>query len=67
MANETPIRMPQPEERGMKIAPKRPKLGHYQQTAFASQNLEDLAMYDIDQDNNCMECAKKFMLNGHFT
>ena len=53
-------------ERGMKIAPKRPKLGQYQQTAFAAQNLEDLAMYDIDQDNSCMECAKKFMSTGHF-
>ena len=66
LANETAIRMPQPEERGMKIAPKRPKLGQFQQTAFAAQNLEDLAMYDVDQDNSCMECARKFILNGHF-
>lgn len=69
LANDTPIQMPKPEERGMKIAPKKsnaPKMGQYQQTAFAAQNLEDLAMYDLDNDNNCMECARKMILNGHF-
>ncbi len=66
---EKPTKMPRPDERGLKLAPKKsyaPKLGHVQQTAFAAQNLEDLAMYDVDKDDNCMECGKKFTTPGHF-
>lgn len=69
LANDTPTKMPRPEERGMKIAPKKagaPKLGQFQQSAFAAQNLEDLAIYDVDKDDACMECRKKMTAIGHF-
>ena len=69
LANDTPMTIPKPEERGMKMAPKKsstPKLGQVQQAAFAAQNLEDLAMYDIENDDICYECGKKFVLQGHF-
>ena len=54
LANETPMKIPRPSEVGMKLAPKKsnvPKLGANVQTAFAAQNLEDLAMYDVDKED----------------
>ena len=68
LANETPIKMPRPDERGMRMAPKVPikKLGSVQQPSFAAQNLEDLAMYDIDAQDSCKECGRKMISTGHF-
>ena len=68
LANETPTKIPRPNEAGVKLAPKKTnvKLGQIQQTAFAAQNLEDLAMYDVDRDDACKECTKKMTAVGHF-
>ncbi len=69
LANETPTKMMRPNEIGIKMAPKKttgPKLGQVQQTAFAAQNLEDLAMYDVDKDDACKECTRKMATSGHF-
>ena len=68
LANETPMKIPRPSEVGMKLAPKKskPKLGTNVQTAFAAQNLEDLAMYDVDKEDACKECTKKMTAVGHF-
>ena len=68
LANETPTKIPRPNEAGIKLAPKKTnmKLGQIQQTAFAAQNLEDLAMYDVDRDDACKECTKKMTAVGHF-
>ena len=51
-----------------KLAPEKTnmKLGQIQQTSFAAQNLEDLAMYDVDRDDACKECTKKMTAVGHF-
>ena len=68
LANEIPIKMPRPDERGMRLAPKGiiKKLGSVQQTSFAAQNLEDLAMYDVDGAHNCKECERKMVTTGHY-
>ena len=68
LANETPLKMPKPDERGLRLAPKGTvkKMGSVQQTSFAAQNLEDLAMYDVDGNDTCKECERKMVTNGHF-
>ena len=65
---EEPIKIPRPDERSVKYAPKKfgvvkpPK----QQSAFAAQNLEDLAFYDVDTED-CGECGRKITYPGHYT
>ena len=68
LANETPLKMPRPDERGLRLAPKGTvkKMGSVQQTSFAAQNLEDLAMYDVDGNDSCKECERKMVTTGHF-
>jgi len=36
------------------------------QLAFAAQNLEDLAFYDIDGNQDCGECGRKVGQKQHF-
>jgi len=59
--------MPPPEERGVKTATRKSSLAKSlpQQAAFASQNLEDLAIYDAAGDQ-CCECGKSMTLAGHY-
>lgn len=68
LSNETPTKMAKPNEAALKLAPKKEakKLGQVQQTAFAAQNLEDLAMYDVDGTDSCKECTRKMTISGHF-
>ena len=55
------------DERNLRCAPKRygvlktPK----QQSSFAAQNLEDLALYDVEAED-CHECGRKLTAVGHF-
>ena len=42
------------------------KMGSVQQTSFAAQNLEDLAMYDVDNSHACKECERKMVVMGHY-
>lgn len=62
------IQMMKPDEKGLKQAAKRPLFTKppKQQSAFAAQNLEDLAMYDVETED-CGECGKKIVTPGHFT
>jgi len=64
---ETGVQMPPPEERGVKTATRKSSLAKSlpQQAAFASQNLEDLAIYDAAGDQ-CCECGKSMTLAGHY-
>lgn len=68
MGNETPLRVPKPVERNVRIAVRKPAWikSVQQQTAFAGQNLEDLIMYDVDSEN-CSECGLKLVQKSHFT
>ena len=65
---EDSIKMPQPDERNIKTAPRKPVINKatQQQSAFAAQNLEDMVMYDVDRED-CGECSRKINLMGHYT
>ena len=66
--NEEGIQMPRPDERVAKMA--KAKAGVVkpsQQAAFAAQNLEDLLMYEVENEDVCGECRKRFNSKGHFT
>ena len=65
---EDPMKMPQPDERNIKTAPRKPVVNKatQQQSAFAAQNLEDMVMYDVDRED-CGECSRKINLVGHYT
>ena len=39
--------------------------GNQQSGAFAAQNLENMAMYDVDKED-CGECHRKINVAGHF-
>jgi hypothetical protein len=61
--------MPKPDERNSRTAARKSGLVKtpQQQSAFAAQNLEDMVMYDVERDDNCGECGRKFNLPGHYT
>jgi hypothetical protein len=63
-----PTRMPKPDERLFKVAPKKtgPAKPLSTQYAFASVNLEDMAIYDTDKDR-CFECKRPMIQSGHYT
>ena len=65
--NESEVEMPPPEERNLRLASRKSSLAKSlpQQAAFASQNLEDLAIYDAAGDQ-CCECSKSMTLAGHY-
>ena len=69
MSTEEPTQMPKPDERTVRTAAK--KNVHVrnpaQQSAFAAQNLEDMLIFDIDQDvDACGECKKRMATIGHY-
>lgn len=58
--------MPKPDERLARTAARRSGLVKaQQQSAFAAQNLEDMVMYDVEQED-CGECGKKLSAKSHF-
>ena len=62
------IQMPRPDESKAKVASRKSGLVKpSQQAAFAAQNLEDLMMYEVENENVCGECTKRFNSKGHFT
>jgi len=63
-----PTRMPKPDERLFKVAPKKtgPAKPLSTQYAFASVNLEDMAIYDTEKER-CFECKRPMCQAGHFT
>jgi hypothetical protein len=68
MGNDDPIHMPRPDERTARPASRKAGLVKpSQQSAFAAQNLEDLLMYDVENEDVCGECNKRFNSKGHFT
>jgi len=50
----------------MQISKKIKISGNPPHGAFASQNLENMAIYDVDRED-CKECQRKMNLGGHFT
>ena len=68
LGDEEPISMPKPDERLARQAARKSGLVKAtQQSAFAAQNLEDLLIYNMDQErDNCGECRKKMSLKGHY-
>ncbi|XP_059085785.1 uncharacterized protein LOC131882601 [Tigriopus californicus] len=68
MGNETPLKIPKPIERNVRLAVRKPAWikSVQQQTAFAGQNLEDLIIYDVESEN-CSECGVKLVQKSHFT
>ena len=53
-------------ENGMQISKKIKISANPPHGAFASQNLENMAIYDVDRED-CGECQRKMNLGGHFT
>lgn len=65
--DKAPIKMPKPDESKMRIASRsQAMVSKCQQKAFAAQNLDDLALYDVDQDSTCHECGQSFCSLNHF-
>ena len=59
--------MPRPDERTFKTAArKNVMIKAQQQAAFAAQNLEDMVMYDVEQED-CGECGKKLVQKAHYS
>jgi len=67
VATDEPIQMPKPDERFIKTAVKKSSAikSLPQQAAFAAQNLEDLAIYDV-QGDVCCECGRSMTSPGHY-
>ena len=65
MATDQPTEMPKPDERNIKTATKKLMLPLPQQSAFAAQNLEDLAIYDAAGEE-CCECDKSMTSANHY-
>jgi len=67
VATDEPTQFPAPDERSMKNAPKKGAAAKTvsQQSAFAAQNLEDLAIYDA-QGEKCCECGRNMTQQGHY-
>jgi len=67
VSTDSPVQMPKPDERQMKLAEKHnwAMRSIPQQAAFAAQNLEDLALYDV-QGEMCCECDKDMTKAGHY-
>jgi len=67
LATSAPLKMAKPEEKHYRLAPKRTGPTKAQaQYAFASVNLEDMAIYDTDREK-CFECKRPMNSAGHFT
>ena len=64
------VEMPKPQEKYLKLAPLSkagvPAKGNTLQPAFAAQNLEDVAYYNVDVEL-CLECNAPLQKKGHFT
>merc|ERR1719369_76796 len=67
VATDTPIQMPRPDERQLKVAMKKSLTVKPlpQQAAFAAQNLEDMAIYGVIGDR-CCECDRSMTMAGHY-
>merc|ERR1719312_1311813 len=67
VATDTPIKMPRPDEKQLKVARKKSLTVKPlpQQAAFAAQNLEDMAIYGVVGDR-CCECDRSMTLSGHY-
>merc|ERR1712098_184209 len=67
VATDEPTQFPAPDERNVKTAPKKNAAAKTvsQQSAFAAQNLEDLAIYDA-QGEKCCECNRSMTQQGHY-
>ncbi len=64
--HEEPIQMPKPDERKARNAARKSGLVKAtQQSAFAAQNLEDMLMYDVDNED-CGECGRKMVGKDHY-
>merc|ERR1719186_1087704 len=68
LATSAPLKMPKPEEKYYRLAPKKtgPTKALQAQYAFASVNLEDMAIYDTDKEK-CFECKRPMTQAGHYT
>eukprot|EP00090_Calanus_glacialis_P030102 TRINITY_DN4841_c0_g1_i4.p1 TRINITY_DN4841_c0_g1~~TRINITY_DN4841_c0_g1_i4.p1 ORF type:complete len:1391 (+),score=553.03 TRINITY_DN4841_c0_g1_i4:337-4173(+) len=67
VATDTPVQMPRPDEKQLKVAMKKSLTVKplQQQAAFAAQNLEDMAIYGVIGDR-CCECDRGMTVAGHY-
>jgi len=67
VATDTPIKMPRPDEKQLKVAMRKSLTVKPlpQQAAFAAQNLEDMAIYGVVGDR-CCECDRSMTMTGHY-
>jgi len=67
VATDTPVQMPRPDEKQLKVAMKKSLTVKPlpQQAAFAAQNLEDMAIYGVIGDR-CCECDRGMTVAGHY-
>lgn len=67
VATDEQTQFPAPDERNVKTAPKKNAAAKTvsQKSAFAAQNLEDLAIYDA-QGEKCCECNRSMTQQGHY-
>jgi len=67
VATDTPVQMPRPDEKQLKVAMKKSLTVKPlpQQAAFAAQNLEDMAIYGVVGDR-CCECDRGMTVAGHY-
>jgi len=68
VASDTPVQMPRPDEKQLKVAVKKSQSVKPlpQQAAFAAQNLEDMAIYGTSHVDRCCECDRSMILTGHY-
>ena len=65
-SGEDPTICTKPDERGWKQATRGSARPMAQQAAFAAQNLDDVALYDVEAEQDCGECGKKVVQKQHF-
>jgi len=67
VATDSPVQMPRPDEKLLKVAMKKSLTVKplQQQAAFAAQNLEDMAIYGVIGDR-CCECDRTMTMAGHY-